>query len=110
MNSDKLYSEIKNEMLELYGDKLNQIILYGSFARNEQTIDSDIDFMVLVNDNEENLRKNREQIADIMTRLSLEFNLLVSITEEISSRFEDFSEILPFYKNVLAEGIKIYGE
>lgn len=96
-------------MLQLFGDRLWKIILYGSYARNKQNRESDIDFLVLVDDTEENLRGKKYQIADTMTTLSLNNDVLVSITEESCMNFELYSDIIPFYKNIREQGIEIYG-
>lgn len=48
----KKFEDIKSEVLEIlkpYLDNLIAIYLYGSYARNEQTIDSDIDILVITN-------------------------------------------------------------
>ena len=110
MERKKLYSEIQNDLKNLFGNRLKKIILYGSYAKNTQTEESDIDFFVLVDETEENLRKDRYRIADVMTRLSLNYDVLVSITEETVNRFMEYSEILPFFKNIKDEGIVIYGK
>ena len=110
MNCEKLFSELNENMSKLFGNKLKKIILYGSYAKNKQNKESDIDFMVLVDDTEENLRKNKYRIADIMSKLSLNYNILVSITEETYNRYMEYLEILPFYKNISEEGIEIYGK
>ena len=110
MNREKLFSELNENMSKLFGDKLRKIILYGSYAKSEQNKESDIDFIVLVDDTEENLRKNKYRIADIMSTLSLNYNILVSITEETYNRYMEYLEILPFYKNISEEGIEIYGK
>ena len=34
---------------EIFGDKLNKVILYGSYARGDSDNESDIDIMILVN-------------------------------------------------------------
>jgi len=110
MERKKLYSEIQKDLTNLFGNRLKKIILYGSYAKNKQTNESDIDFFVLVDETEENLRKDRYRIADVMTRLSLNYDVLVSITEETVNRFMEYSEILPFFKNIKDEGIVIYGK
>ena len=110
MNREKLFGEISTNMENLFGDKLKKIILYGSYARNKQNRESDIDFLVLVDDTEENIRKARYRIADIMAQLSLNYNLLVSITEETTRHFIMYSEILPFYQNIRKEGVEIYAK
>ncbi len=109
MKRKKLYSEIQKDLTNLFGNRLKKIILYGSYAKNKQTRESDIDFFVLVDDTEENLMRKKYHIADIMTKLSLNYDVLVSITEETLNRFMEYSEILPFFKNIKDEGITIYG-
>ena len=110
MNRKKLFSELNENMANLFGNKLRKIILYGSYAKNIQNKESDIDFFVLVDDTDENLRKNKYRIADIMADLTLNYDILVSITEETYNRYREYSEILPFYKNITEEGIEIYGK
>ena len=110
MNKEKLFSELNENMAHLFGNRLKKIILYGSYAKNKQNKESDIDFIVLVDDTEKNLRNNKYQIADIMAKLSLHHDILVSITEETYSRYTEYLEILPFFKNVSKEGIEIYGK
>ncbi len=109
MNQRKLFSEMNRNLTMLFGDKLKKIILYGSYAKNRQTDESDIDFMVLVDESEDRLRKSKFPIADIMSESSLNHNILISITEETVHRYNELSQYLPFYKNISKEGIVIYG-
>ena len=109
MEKVKLFSELNQNMKKLFGNKLQEIILFGSYAKNEQNAESDIDFFVLVNDTEENLEKVKYQIADIMNKLTLNFDILVSITEETTERFFKYLDIIPFYKTIKDEGVLIYG-
>lgn len=97
-------------MLHLFGEKLKKVILYGSYAKRLQQDESDIDFFILVDDSEENLREKKYRIAEIMTQLSLDYDILVSITEETYNRYKEYSTIIPFYKNIAKDGIEIYGE
>ena len=46
----KLVNRIKNYLLQEYGDKIKNVILYGSQARGSATKHSDIDVIVLVDD------------------------------------------------------------
>lgn len=109
MDKKQLFSDINNDMVKLFGKNLKKIILYGSYAKNKQNKESDIDFIVLVDDTENNLRKSKYQIADIMSKLSINYNMLVSITEETLSCYNEFSQYLPYYQNIRNEGIEIYG-
>ncbi len=54
----RLTEEFVSQIGELYGDRLNKVILYGSYARGEQHEDSDVDYLVVLNDEEiKTLRK-----------------------------------------------------
>ena len=53
---------------------------------------------------------SRYRIADIMAELSLQHDILVSITEETYSHYTEYVEILPFFKNISEEGIEIYAK
>lgn len=105
-----ILSEVETEIKKLFGTKLKQLILYGSYARNQQDPESDIDIMILVDENENTLRKYNYKIADIMTHLSLKHDTFISLTDETYSRYNDYLDILPFFHNIAAEGIEIYGQ
>lgn len=102
--------DVKEEVRRLFGDKLRQLILYGSFARNESDPESDIDIMIMVDDSEDGLRKYRYLIADVMGELTIKYGKLISLTEVTYDRYTDYLDILPFYKNISEEGIEIYGK
>jgi predicted nucleotidyltransferase len=105
-----ILNEIKKEVLKLFGDKLEQLILYGSYARNKQDPESDIDIMILVDESEDKLRDYREQIVDIMADLSLKYNTVISFTRETYWRYNQYLDVLPFFRNIYHEGVEIYGK
>jgi predicted nucleotidyltransferase len=105
-----ILAEVKAELLKLFGDKLEQLILYGSCARNEQDPESDIDIMILVDVNEAALKEYRHRIVDIMTELSLKYDTVISLMRETYGRYNEYLDVLPFYRNIYNEGIEIYGK
>ena len=106
----ELLSRIQEELCKLFGDKLIDIILYGSYARLENTKDSDIDIMVLVDEKNNLLRQYEDHITDIMVDLSLEYDMVVSIISESYEVYKNYSDILPFFNNVKKEGVILYGQ
>ena len=47
-NMQNLIKQYVNEIKQIYGTHLRQIILYGSYARGDFRPDSDIDIMILL--------------------------------------------------------------
>ena len=58
-------------MIERYGDKIREIILYGSYARGEASKDSDIDLLVLIDDTI-NPSDVRRSLSDLLFDILLE--------------------------------------
>jgi hypothetical protein len=47
---EPIVCEFKAALQSLYGDRLNGIVLFGSYARGDYDEESDIDLMMLLND------------------------------------------------------------
>ena len=47
--------DVVDRLFDLLGDKLDRVILFGSYARGDFTPESDIDIMVILNCSEEEL-------------------------------------------------------
>ncbi|WP_082111607.1 nucleotidyltransferase domain-containing protein [Spirosoma radiotolerans] len=47
---DPIVRAFKKAMQEFYGDRLCDVILYGSYARGDYDEESDIDFMIVLVD------------------------------------------------------------
>jgi len=78
MEIDQVIREFKIGIEKLYGKRLKQVILYGSWARNQATEDSDIDLAVVL---EGKIRPGREidRMIDIITDLNLKHRVLLSV-------------------------------
>lgn len=72
--------DVKTVSEQLYGTMLNRIILYGSYARGDNTDESE-----------------------------LEQGVFLSILLRDRKHFEENLDFLPFYQNIIKEGITIYG-
>ena len=95
---------VKNASLQLYGDKLNRIILFGSYARGDNTEESDIDIMIVLNCDTNELKRLRSLTTDMASNISLEQDVLISILLRDQKHFEDNLDFLPLYQNIAKEG------
>ena len=48
----RLSQEVKQALTELYGERLDRVILYGSYARGDFHAESDVDYLVVLRDEE----------------------------------------------------------
>jgi predicted nucleotidyltransferase len=90
------------------GDKLEKVILYGSYARGDSDEYSDIDIFVLASIPQEDCCDKGLEILDCVGALALEHNILICPKVVCSATFRQYSNVLPFYMNVLKEGIELY--
>lgn len=100
---------VKNVSQQLFKEDLNKIILYGSYARGDNTEESDIDIMIVLNCDTNKVKKLRSLTAEMASNISLEHEVFISVLLRDKRHFEDNLDFLPFYRNIIREGIVVYG-
>lgn len=106
-NLNKILFEIEKRIRELFGEKVSKIILFGSFARGDYNADSDVDIIVLVND--DNLYKYRKSRVKIICEYLEKHNILLSVRIVEADKFFMYKDTIPFYQNIINQGISLYG-
>lgn len=105
---NSILTEIEKGLRDIYGSDLRKIVLYGSYARGEQTQGSDLDVMVLLDMEEGRIKKYGEQVLDMSVDLTTRYGVVVSIQEHNIDFFNNWVDTLPFFNNVHREGVEIY--
>ena len=87
-----------------YGSGIKAVILYGSYARGTATEDSDVDFLVVVDDG---LRPDevRHSLSDLLLDILLEEGELVSVVVIPESFHKSYNS--PFLLNIRQEGVPV---
>ena len=100
-----LTNRIKTYLKKIYGKKIKKVILYGSYARNNATKDSDIDLLVIVDDTL-NPSEVRKSLSDLLFNIILEEKELVSVIAIPEHFFDNYNA--PFILNVKGEGVAVW--
>jgi predicted nucleotidyltransferase len=101
-NIKPIIEEFKTRLRELYGKKLKNIILYGSWARGDAREHSDIDLAVLL-EGEVNQGREIDRMIEIITDLQLRYNTLISVYPVSMKNYRSINS--PLLMNVHREGI-----
>ena len=101
-----LVTEILQHARAEFGQKLDSVILYGSYARHQADEESDVDVMVLVDETYDILSSRRYPWNRFGTELDLKYGVLTSLKLQDTETFYKWKDTLPFYKNVLSEGVR----
>ena len=104
---DLLLKEAGTELSKTFGSKLDSVVLYGSYARGDYNDESDIDVMALVDMDKSDLCKYRRTVSSLANNIDLKYDVLLSIKLQDKSTFMKYQNVLPFYKNILKEGVRV---
>ena len=102
---DEIIGRIVSFSRDVFGDKFQNVILYGSYARGDYDAESDIDLMIMVDMSREELAAYRRIINDFCTDLDLQYGVLLSSKLQSKPFFNEWGNALPFYQNVVKEGV-----
>ncbi len=97
---------ILNKIRETIGsiNPAAKVILYGSSARGDCRSDSDIDLLILVND-ESIFLKDKKKIKYALYDIEIETGQLISPLILSQNEWEKRHKMTPFYESVNHEGI-----
>ncbi|WP_293687343.1 MULTISPECIES: nucleotidyltransferase domain-containing protein [unclassified Spirosoma] len=102
---EPIVREFKTSLQTLYGDRLHDVVLYGSYARGDYDEESDIDLMVLLNDETVNTYAELFRLSDITMDFILRYGKAVSVLPASVKRYQQsFGSV---YQNARREGVLV---
>ncbi len=92
----------------IYGTHLRQIILFGSYARDEANAESDVDIMILLDLSDADIKKYRHQLSAVSFDYLMEYDWDIKAMAQNENHFNRWIDVYPFYANVNNEGVRLY--
>lgn len=105
---EEILKKYTEDVRALYGERLCEIILYGSYVRGDYREDSDIDIMILVDMDDEEIRRMSETLSNLDFDYHRDYDVLIMPIVVNIHHFNRWVRAHPFYNNVSREGIELY--
>lgn len=104
-----MLNEFTSQVKIAFGEKLSEVILFGSYARGDFDSESDVDIMILMHISRNDERTYHPELLKIMNNIYDKFGYSIVLSPILISYdfFNEWKNDLPFYKNVVSEGVKI---
>jgi predicted nucleotidyltransferase len=97
--------EYKEMLRDVYGDELEKLILYGSYARGDQHEESDVDFAIVLRNPGTRPAAEIFKTAPLASKLSLKYGLMISSLPVSLQKMQ--SSVQGIYRVIRNEGIAI---
>ena len=95
---------LKEYLQTQYNERLSEVVLFGSYARQQATRDSDVDVLVVL-EGTVNSGIEIERTSEFVAQLCLEHDLVISRFFLPKSRYQ--TENSPLLRNIRKEGIRV---
>lgn len=105
----QMLEQLAKQSRAVFGDKLKELILFGSYARGDFDAESDVDVVLLMDVPHEDETAYHKQMVQLLGDLYEQFGYATVVSPVIisASFFEEWKNDLPFYKTVVTEGVRI---
>lgn len=104
--NENVIKDLVTGLYSIYHKELVQVILYGSVAKNTNTVESDIDIAVMINTSD--AKKYEDSLLDFIVDMNLKYDKVFSIIDIDYSEFTKWEDTLPFFKNVKKDGVVLW--
>jgi len=101
---ENIVKEIKSYLIKTFGDRIKEVMVYGSYARGDYTMDSDVDVLIVIDDSIKPSEVEKH-LNDLLFNILLEKNELISVIAVPESLFRNYNS--PFMLNVREEGVPV---
>ena len=105
--ANEIIHEMSRNVRSLFPEGTMEVILFGSYARHDETDESDIDIMYLVDVPRSIIAERNWQLGEAAADVLLEHGVVISPIVENKEYFHEKADTLPFFQNIQKEGVRV---
>lgn len=106
-NIQELLKMYRKQLENVAGAQIKKVILYGSYARGDFKINSDIDIMILVESSASGIKACEDKIYDVTYDFNCEHDTEIMPVVQEKRHFDYWKDSYMFYRNIEEEGVTI---
>lgn len=106
-NLSILLEGYRKAIVQILGNHLNRIILYGSYARGDFRPDSDMDIMILADIQPEEISNYANKIYDITYDFEMQYEVEINPSIQSIQTYEQWKSVYPFFINIEKDGVAV---
>ncbi len=106
----KLLTELKDQLEKSHKENFTGLVLFGSYARNTQNKDSDVDLIATFKDLPESRTQRIEIFSQTLVDLELKYNINITLIAKKESELKKsalLTEIADYAKILIDKNIKL---
>lgn len=103
----KIVAKLRGGIAQLFPQNNIETILFGSYARGDADLGSDIDVLFLVDESRQNISSLNWKAGNLAAEFLLDYGVVVSPIVENREYFNANLRLFPFYRSIDSEGVRI---
>ncbi|GAB3168104.1 nucleotidyltransferase family protein [Telluribacter humicola] len=105
MSTSEILGVVRKELTKVYGPRLYDVLLFGSYARGTQHAESDVDLLIVLDEETISVAGEISQINEVLTPMAIQEGVFFSVMPVTKAKY--LHSQLPIYQEVRREGVSI---
>lgn len=102
-----LLGKYRVAITEIFGEKLDRIVLFGSYARGDFNQNSDMDIMILADVQPEEISYYADIVYDITYDFEEKYGMEINPCVQSIVTYDQWKKAYPFFMNIEKDGVNV---